>query len=286
MENKSHAVMAGIFTISLLAAAIWFGTWLNRDLTKYVPYEIATQLSIPGLNPQAAVRYRGLSVGKVTKISFDPEVPGQVLISIAIQPDTPITESTYAVLGYQGVTGIAYVELNDDGSRPKRISSSKKNLARIHMQPSLIDQIQNRGTVIMAQTQSLGNRLNKLFSEKNQKIMLNAFRDVSRAAKKIERIPKQLEPALAQLPEMTAKAQKALLAVEAVSRKIEALSENANTQTLPQINSLVQEFRTSVQILNRSLQQIDRQPQSLLFGTTGPAPGPGEKGFVKSGSAK
>ena len=284
MENRSHAVMAGIFTLGLLAAAIWFGTWLSRDRTQYVPYEIATQLSIPGLNPQAAVRYRGLSVGKVTKISFDPEVPGQVLIRIAIQPDTPITESTYAALGYQGVTGIAYVELNDDGSKPNLVASAKEKMARIIMRPSLLDQIQNQGIVILKQTQALGDRLNKLFTEKNQKIILSAFRDVSNAAKKIEHIPNQLEPTLVQLPEVTEKAQKAMLAVETVSRKIAALSENANRQTLPQINRLAQEFRTSVQVLNRTLRQLDRQPQSLLFGTTGPAPGPGETGFVKPGS--
>ena len=41
------------------------GLWLNRDRVERVPYEIATKLSIPGLNPQAAVRYRGLDVGKV-----------------------------------------------------------------------------------------------------------------------------------------------------------------------------------------------------------------------------
>ncbi len=286
MENKSHAVMAGIFTIGLLAAAIWFGTWLNRDRTQYVPYEIATQLSIPGLNPQAAVRYRGLSVGKVTKISFDPEVPGQVLIRIAIQPDTPITQSTYAALGYQGVTGIAYVELNDDGSKPNLVISTREKIARIIMRPSLLDQIQNQGVVILEQTKALGDRLNRLFTEKNQKIILSAFRDVSNAARKIEHIPKQLEPTLAQLPEMMKNAQKALLAVESVSAKIGALSANANTQTLPQINRLTQEFRTSVQLLNHTLQQLDRQPQSLFFGSTGPAPGPGEEGFVNSGSGK
>src|SRR6476660_360616 len=121
MENKSHALLAGIFTIALLTAAILIALWFNRDRVEWVPYEIATKLSIPGLNPQAAVRYRGLDVGKVDDILFDPNAVGQILVRISVRPDTPITQSTFATLGYQGVTGIAYVQLDDDGSRPVKL---------------------------------------------------------------------------------------------------------------------------------------------------------------------
>src|SRR4051794_30118615 len=105
MENKAHALMAGLFTLVLLIVAVFIGLWLNRDRIKRVPYEIVTRMSIPGLSPQAAVRYRGLDVGKVDAIMFDPKVPGQILMRLGIRPDTPITQSTYGTLAYQGVTG-------------------------------------------------------------------------------------------------------------------------------------------------------------------------------------
>src|SRR3954466_15485830 len=106
MENKAHALIAGLFTIVLLTAAVLIAIWFNRDRVERVPYELATKLSIPGLNPQAAVRYRGVDVGRVDEVSFDPNVPGQILVHISVNPDTPITRSTYGTLGYQGVTGI------------------------------------------------------------------------------------------------------------------------------------------------------------------------------------
>ena len=53
MENRSHALMTGFFTVALLVAAVLVGLWLNRDRTERVPYEIVTTQSIPGLNPQA-----------------------------------------------------------------------------------------------------------------------------------------------------------------------------------------------------------------------------------------
>jgi phospholipid/cholesterol/gamma-HCH transport system substrate-binding protein len=73
MENRSHAFMTGFFTIALLIGGVLFGIWFNRDRVNTSPYLIATTLQpMPGLNPQAAVRYRGLEVGKVDDIDFDP----------------------------------------------------------------------------------------------------------------------------------------------------------------------------------------------------------------------
>ena len=37
MENRSYALMTGVFTIALLIAAVLVGLWLNRDNTAYDP---------------------------------------------------------------------------------------------------------------------------------------------------------------------------------------------------------------------------------------------------------
>ena len=155
MENKAHALIAGLFTVALLIAALLGVMWFNSDRVERIPYEIATKLSVPGLNPQADVRYRGLDAGKVDSITFDPKVPGQILIRIKINPDTPMTQSTFATLGYQGVTGIAYIQLDDDGSKPLKLDSSKQHLARIELRPSLFDNLQTKGAVILARASEM-----------------------------------------------------------------------------------------------------------------------------------
>jgi len=306
MENKSHALLAGIFTLVLLAAAIAAGLWLNRDRTQWVPYQIATRLSIPGLNAQAAVRYRGLEVGKVDDIRFDPDTPGQLLVSIRVRPDTPITRSTYATLGYQGVTGIAYVELDDDGSQPTLLPSSEQQMARIAMRPSLFDQLQNRGLAILQQTEQVTQRINSLLQPEHQKAILGAFDNISKAAAEVAAIPRQLQPTLEKMPALTAEAQKTLGSINRLSREAGTLADSlrgmsdklqapngaidrmsdaadqvgavANTlqhQTLP----LANDARTTIRALNRTLDKLNDRPQSLLFGSPQNAPGPGEPGF-------
>jgi phospholipid/cholesterol/gamma-HCH transport system substrate-binding protein len=307
MENKSHALIAGAFTLVLLAAAVFVGMWLNRDRVQWVPYQIATKLSIPGLSPQAAVRYRGLDVGKVDEISFDPNAVGQILVHISVRPDTPITQSTFATLGYQGVTGIAYVQLDDDGSRPVKVPSSQERIARIEMRPSLFDELQNRGLAILKQTEDVTRRVNNLLNPENEKAILNAFTSVGKAAAEIESIPRQLQPTLAKLPAMTAQAQQTLNSLNALSQDASTLAGNLNGMTLrlqatngpidKLANSaeevgavanrlehetlpLANDLRSSLRALNRTLDGLNDRPQSVLFGSPTMAPGPGEAGFA------
>ncbi len=306
MENKAHALIAGLFTLLLLIAAVLIAFWFNRDKIGRVPYEMVTKLSVPGLNPQAAVRYRGLDVGRVEDIHFDPKVPGQIVVLLGVKPDTPITKSTFGSLGYQGVTGLAYVQLDDDGSKPEKLDTSRADIARIEMRASLFDKLQERGLAILQKTEQLTERFNNLVSPENQKATMAAIDNVSRAANKIERIPDRLQPTLDKLPALTNQATQTLASVKKLSEDTRVLSDNLNHLTAnlqapggavervsnaadqlslvadnfqDQALPLTRDMQSSLRSLNRTLDHINTQPQSLLFGTDSP-PGPGEPGFT------
>jgi len=305
MENKAHALLAGLFTLLLLVAAILIALWFNRDKGGRIPYEMVTKLSIPGLNPQATVRYRGLEVGRVETINFDPMVPGQILVRLSVKPDTPITKSTYGTLGYQGVTGLAYVQLDDDGSNPVRVQSSKDDVARIEMRESLFDKLQVKGLAILQKTEQMTERFNNLLSPENQKTMIAAFEHVGRAADEVETIPRRLQPTLDKLPALTAQADQTLASVRKLAEDTRTLSQNldklstslqapdgafarvsnaadrvgsAADRVEDRIVPLTRDLQSSTRSLNRTLDQLHERPQSLLFGP-GTAPGPGEPGF-------
>jgi phospholipid/cholesterol/gamma-HCH transport system substrate-binding protein len=299
MENKAHALIAGFFTLALLTAVVLVALWFNRDRIESVPYQLATKQSVLGLNPQAAVRYRGLDVGRVADISFDPEVPGQLLININIDPDTPITRSTYATLGYQGVTGIAYVQLNDDGTDPVRLPTSEDKVARIEMRPGLLDQLENKGLAILTQAEELTKRINTLLEPANQEAMLAAFDNISTAANELGSIPKQMKPTLDRLPKLTAEAQSALQSINKLSKDVSTLTTQLQASGGPLVKMseaadrvgsaadrieleavpLVNDVRSSLRTFDRTMDRINERPQSLLFGSREVAPGPGEPGF-------
>ena len=300
MENKAHALIAGLFTLLMLLLALLFALWLGRDRVERVPYEMATRLSIPGLNEQAAVRYRGLDVGVVDRISFDPAVPGQILVHMNIAHDTPVTKSTYGMLGYQGVTGIAYIQLDDDGSNPVRLPSSNEHTARIAMRPSLLDQLQDRGLAILIQTEVLAQRLTALLADDNQQTVLAAFANVSSAAREIETIPRSLKPTLHRLPALSEESARTLVALrqlvdqasqltgqlQAPAGPVARLSSAADqvgdvaSQLASEMPPLTTDLRAMLRAVNRTLDNLNERPQGLLFGHGATPPGPGEPGFA------
>ena len=315
MENRSHALMTGLFTIALLVAAVLFGVWFNRDRVERVPFLLATTLSVPGLNPQAAVRYRGLDVGKVDAIDFDQKVAGQILVHISVDPATPITKTTFAMLGYQGVTGIAYVQLDDDSTGSTLLATSASNPSRIELRPGLIDQLEKRGKLILDQAQEVTTKVNKLLSPDNQKAMLGAFEDVSKAAKAFGAIPEQLAPTLAQLPALTSQVRHSMADFQAFSKDarklannwdalgtslqapggtlerlngtvdrlggaVEGVASSVELEVLPHVVDLSDETRSSMRAIKRTMEGLNERPQSILFGAPQVPPGPGEAGFV------
>ncbi|MBC7683925.1 MAG: MCE family protein [Bdellovibrionales bacterium] len=315
MENRSHALMTGFFTIALLIATVLAGLWFNRDRTERVPFEIATVQSIPGLNPQAAVRYRGLEVGKVDDIVFDAAKTGQILIRMSVDKAAPVTNTTFASLGFQGVTGIAFIQLDDEKTGSPRLPSDKGHVARIPLRPGFLDQLEKRGLVILDKVEHIAVQLDQMVSPVNQQVMLGAFDKVGKAADALGAIPKQLEPTLARMPQLTAKAEQSMASfnelsgsatkavrnydqlatslqapdgaisrlnstVDRVGNSLEAVTSELEMQTLPHLVSMTDEARTSLRAVRRTANTLSDRPQSILFGGAGEHPGPGETGFV------
>ena len=307
MESKSHALIAGVFTIILLSLAVMLGMWLGKDEIKKSSYLITTSLKVSGLNVQAAVRYKGIKVGKVADIDFDSKNPGQLIISLDVVSDTPITQSTYATLGYQGVTGIAYIELDDDGSKPAALQADTKLGARIPLRPGLLQEVEKRGMVILAQTEQITERLNQLLDQKNRQSLTNSIDQIGKAAAAFETLPGKLDPVITALPQTINRAQDSFQAfkqfsdnakttstnlnqlitsmqgengsIGRLSKSVEQLSTTMNTETLPAIQGLSQDARSSLRSINRLSDKLNEQPQSILFGTKATTPGPGEPGF-------
>ena len=129
---------------------------------------VLSKFAVNGLYPQACVRYRGVEIGKVGKIALDEKDPRNVVVRVAVERSVPITHGTFAQIGYQGLTGLAYMELDDDGSDPRPMPSSPENPARIEMRSNLFDNLAESSKALLKQSSELLDRLNSIASAENQ----------------------------------------------------------------------------------------------------------------------
>jgi phospholipid/cholesterol/gamma-HCH transport system substrate-binding protein len=302
MENKAHAVVAGAFTLLLLlatlAAIMWFGG-KREAVTEYV---VVTQQNVTGLNLQAQVRYRGIRVGRVESVQLDKHNPRDILIRISIAKDVPVTGGTIAKLGYQGLTGIAHVLLEDTGKDPTPVVHRGKP-PRIPMQPSLMQEFADSGGAVLRQANEVLTNINQLLNAENRsrisKTMANletgsanltATLAEAKAVLADDRI-KRLGPAIANIEGAAGEARNALREAGkllphmiALTEKLDQMVGEANGEGLAASSVRMQELgreltQTSRQ-LNRVLQMLEAAPQSVIYGPPSAAPGPGEPGFV------
>ncbi|HZZ09091.1 MAG TPA: MlaD family protein [Paraburkholderia sp.] len=311
MENKSHAFWAGLFTVALLVAIAVAAFLFNVDRSVRVPYDLIARTNVTGLYTDAAVRYRGLDVGKVQSIKFDPDHPGQILIRILVDTHAPITHSTFGSLGFQGVTGIAFIQLDDNGRDPSPLASSAKQVAQLPMRPGLLDQLQQRGDVLLRKLEKVTDDVNNLLSPEMVSQLHGTAASIQKAADGIATLSQQVAPAVGKLPNTLDQLNRTLAStnqfVTSLSRPdgpfetnlnkigtaatqagdalasmdgtVQALSARVNYETLPRVNSLAEDVRSAARSVDRAADTFSTNPRSVLFGAAPAMPGPGEAGF-------
>ena len=239
MENKSHAMAAGIFVLVVAAMLAGLAVWLTRDNANYALYELSTKDGVGGLQPQAAVRYKGVAVGKVTRIGFDQQVPGNVLIRIAVSEQAPLSRTTFAVLGYQGVTGLAHILLDDSQQPYPELPPGPSGLPRLPLKASPFGKLAEQAPAILGQVEEATRRINRLLGDNNQQQLSEALANINQAAAGINTLTQRLDttltqrldPALAALPPLAVDARQTLQSLRQAGDSVTTLATDFSETT-------------------------------------------------------
>ncbi|WP_066708792.1 MlaD family protein [Curvibacter delicatus] len=292
MENKAHAIAAGAFVLLLSALLVALAVWLTRESGEWLTYDVTTDDPVTGLQQQASVRFRGVKVGKVADISFDPQVPGNVLVRIAVAADTPVTRSTFATLGFQGVTGIAFVQLDDTGQVKERLPTSDEQPARIPMRLGLVGQLSEQSGRILAQLEETSRRINQLLASENQKTLVTSIDAIGQAAASLPPVMKEAGTALQSLRtaagSVAGSADEVKKTVTEYGRLAQRLQQpggaldqlSQESDILPRLSRTLDETGHAARQVRRVAGTLQDNPQALLLGSGLALPGPGEPGFV------
>lgn len=309
MENRAHALMAGLFTLLLGAATvlIFYAFSERREETRELL--VVTQQNVGGLNPQAQVRYRGIRVGKVLDIRLDPQDGRNILILIEVETYVPLSRSTTARLAYQGITGIAHVLLEggEEGEANKQPLTG--DLPRIAMQPSFLSHLEDSLPEILAQTKNFLENANALLDEKNRGRLGQTLVNLESASQHMNETLSSLQDLLdKENTRGLSEAMRAAAPLAAETRQLvahmERLADRAEVvlheesggnggedALLPRIRNTAADLSKAASQFDRVLKMLERSPQSLLLGAPTGTPGPGEDGFIapqvqESGEAK
>lgn len=305
MENRSYALATGVFILALLALGWWLlQIWPQQGRAASVTYQIISHYPVSGLNLQAPVKYRGVPIGKVDNIRFDPRDHSVIIIDIGVDAAAPVGPRTVAQLGFLGVTGLSYIELTDLETDMPRAPHS------IPMQESLLSQAGNAGQSLMLRLDRLAEKmtqvLERMDTPQNRQHLDRTLSNLESASAELLTLQAALKPTLKRLPQLADNASATLTHIDTLSQDLGGLSQQASAslgrldqasqsfvelgqrgqqlsqhidqQALPALQNLLVALSDNSQQFGQVLKQVQNDPRSLVFGKI-TAPGPGEAGF-------
>ncbi|WP_342361480.1 MlaD family protein [Terrarubrum flagellatum] len=173
METRANYALIGLFTLAAVAAMFGFAIWFAGASGKgnRLSYRVVFSGSVSGLLRGASVLFNGLRVGEVTTISLLPEDPRRVVAIIEVDPTTPMRSDTRARLEYQGLTGVAAIQLS--GGEPGSTALTPApdgTVATIFADRSDFQDIMETVQRLSRRADDVLNRVDKLFADNEQSV--------------------------------------------------------------------------------------------------------------------
>lgn len=301
METRANYVLVGSFVLALIAAAFGFVMWLARVDLEHEPenYLVYFYGSVSGLQIGSEVQYRGVPVGRITDIRIDPQNIERIRVQLEVTDGTPVKEDTYATLGLQGITGVAYIQLRGGTQNSALLATNANdNYPVIPSRPSGLEQVLDKAPELLERAIIISERLEGLLSEKNIQALSTSIENISATTQVIAQRTQQIDRAITEGAEaisslrrlttelgkdsatLAASAQDAFKdakkAVEAFSRVADNLQQmvaenrpalrDFSQAGLYEFTQFLTEARTLISNLTRLSTQIERDPAQFLFG--------------------
>ena len=320
METRANYVLIGFFTLLVMAGAVLFVLWAaGRDTRSLLPYRIVFTGSVSGLSRGAAVLYNGLRIGEVTAIALNPSDPSKVIADVAVDAKTPINKDTRARLEFQGLTGVASVQMiggkpdserllvDDIGNPPTIIAdrSDYQDLIETAKQLSrradevlgAVEKVLSTNAESVKNTITNVETFSRMLSD-NSGAVSTLISEGREAAQNIAALSAQARDMVDRLDETATRLDHVLKGADELinsdtlkqsvtdfgeaAKSIRALADNldrrseevtkgfnqASGKGLRDLEGMVVDSRKTLNEINRSLRDFERNPQKLLFGAT------------------
>jgi phospholipid/cholesterol/gamma-HCH transport system substrate-binding protein len=293
----------GAFVLLVAAMAVSFVFWYTdeQDKRTYQRYEIYFDGSVSGLSAGSPVRYLGVDVGKVKRILLDPQQRKRVLVLVDIDSTAPLDNRTLALLSLQGVTGLLFIDLEQDkearvaGALPQGL-----NYPIIRSAPSELERLLSSLPNLANHVIELVGHVNQVFSEEN----IRAFHDtLDNARRASERLPETLRDAQQLVADMRAAShdvqvaaddiheiasssepslKRALDNVDQVTQKLARTADRLDgfvaanepgishftAQALPELEQLLRESRDAARDFRDLSRSLKQNPSQLIYEST------------------
>jgi phospholipid/cholesterol/gamma-HCH transport system substrate-binding protein len=300
VDRQTNYVVVGAFVLLVMGMAVSFVYWYTnqQDKRTYQRYEIYYDGTVSGLTSGSPVRYLGVDVGKVARITLEAPQRRRVEVIADIDATAPIDARTRALLSLQGVTGLLFIDLEED---PNSTASGPlpqgQRYPVIRSAPSELDVLLRSLPALANHAIELVEHMDQLFSDENvhafKATLQNArlaserapglLRELSELVTDMKRASQDVDSAAADLRTVTDDSAPDLKVTLANLRRLtenltgtserldDLVARNAPAitrftgQGLPELERLLHESRAAVRDIRDLSRSLKQNPAELLY---------------------
>ncbi len=300
MERDAHYVAVGAFILLVVAMAVGFVLWYTdaNDGREYRRYEIYFTGSVSGLDRGSPVRFLGVDVGRVRRLSIDSKDATRVHVVVEVDQSAPISAATRASLGLQGVTGLLYVNLKEasDVDRSAPLAQGEQYPV-IEAVESDFDAFLASLPELMGRANTLLERISRVVSDENLagiaetiKGMRDTMQTMPQTAKDVQQLVAEMrstvveihaaseslrgmatdsrpevQQALARMNEIAGNLADASKRIDSFTQKSEVQLGNFTEQGLFELERLMRETRQAAREFRDLSRSLQENPSQILY---------------------
>jgi len=300
MDRDANYVAVGAFVLLVIAMAVSFVLWYTNQQDKriYLRYEIYFPGTVSGLTQGSPVRYLGVDVGKVYRIMIDPQQRNRVLVIADIEATAPIDGRTQASLSLQGITGLLFIDLEQDRKvLVPGVLADGLHYPVIRSVPSDFDVLLSSLPALTTHLVDLVDRFNQVFSDENVRSfkatldnarlaserLPGTVREVQELVADVRRTTQEVQGAAADLREIEAHTapdiESAMANIRHVSDNLAKTSDRLEHfvadnepgvsrfthQSLPELEQLLRESRQAARDFRDLSRSLKQNPSQLIY---------------------
>lgn len=286
MESKTNYTMVGIIVLFLTAALLSTLLWLSVgfDRKQYKGYIVYINESVHGLTEDSSVKFNGVKVGMVSKITLDETDPQKIKLLLKVEDGILITTSTRATLVTQGITGTTFLGLKATTPTLEPLKKAgREPFPVIPYTVSFFGQIEDN-------IASISDSLKQIINPDNAQLLKQSLENLHQILKPIASNSKNINQALQALPKAILDLQKTTYKFGIMTQHITAASgdfsqamkagkagmDQINEQTLPTATAFIRRLDLIAANLEDVSALMRQNPAVIVRGSAPQPPGPGE----------
>ncbi len=260
MEPRANFILIGAFTIATALALFFFVIWLGKFAVDqdYNYYDIIFEEAVTGLGNRGAVMFNGIQVGEAIRLNVDPTNPARVIVRVRTAADTPIRADTKAQLGYQGFTGVAFIDMKGGSpNSPMLEDIAQQRVPVIVAETSALQSLLSSGGTVFENINDLLVRVNRIISDDNVERINNVLGNIELTSEELALHRSAIGDSLDGLRVAMDSANATLERVDDISADFESYWDNHGQQFGNDLLTISEDAREAVTQARAVVQRLD-----------------------------